>query len=293
MEKTIVFDGNNSSGNNNFDPNLLWAMMFGGGGFGGFGGGNFIWPFFLGAMLNGGWGGFGGGNNGIDFLSAQMNNTAGRDMLMQAINGKADAAAQLANMLGCRVGEVQSGIQALSNMVAQFSNQSGIGQMQIINALERGDASTAAQMFQCCCDIKGAIKDVAIGNERGFSSIAFNQERNKCDIEKAIADQTAQVLAGQRAAEMRELQDKIDRLREENGTYKTSAMTSQIVNQAVTPLYNSLNNLQGDVDKIKCKLPETYPVQYQPFTAIPNCLAYNLLGLNPLLGLNGNNNSFF
>ena len=88
------------------------------------------------------------------------------------------------------------------------------------------------------------------------------------------------------AAEMREMQNKIDALREENSTFKSSAMTSQIVGQAVAPINAVLAGLQQEVAGIKCKMPETATVPYQPFVAVPNCVAaqYGLYGVN---GANG------
>jgi hypothetical protein len=75
---------------------------------GGFGNGNWIWVLFLWMMWGGygnGFGGF-GGNNGTGFLANQLNNDAGRDLLLQAINGRADALGQLANILNTSVSNV-------------------------------------------------------------------------------------------------------------------------------------------------------------------------------------------
>ena len=81
---------------------------------------------------------------------------------------------------------------------------------------------------------------------------------------------------------MRELQNKIDALREENSTFKSSAMTSQIVGQAVAPINAVLAGLQKEVGAIKCAQPNTVTVPYQPFQAVPNCVAaqYGLYGCN-------------
>ena len=67
------------------------------------------------------------------------------------------------------------------------------------------------------------------------------------------------------------LWNKIDALREENSTFKSSAMTSQIVGQAVAPINQVLAGLQNEVAGIKCKLPETVTTPYSPFTAVPIC----------------------
>lgn len=260
--KTYVF-GENGNSQNQFDPNLIWASMLGGGGFGGYGGGNWIWPLFLLALWGGN--GFGGGNGmfggrGIGFLSDQINNNNGRDLLMQAINGNGNAIGQLATSLNCRAGDIQNALQSLSTQICQFSGQTGLGQQQIINALQSGDANLASQLAACCCDIKGAIKDVAIGQERGFSSVAYETQRQTCDIEKAIAASTSQILEGQRAAEMRDLQDKLDALREKN------AQQAVILNNAQQTAQFSamLAPIAEDLASIKCKLPKTEVVNVQP-----------------------------
>ena len=269
--KTYVFDGNNGSSNNQqFDPNMLWAMMFGGGGFGGYGGGNWIWPLFLLALWGGnGFGGFGGGNGlfggrGTAFLSDQINNNYGRNLLAQLINGNKEAIGQLSTQLGCKAGDIQNALNALQGQICQFSNQTGIGQQQIINALERGDANLASQLAACCCDIKGAIKDVAIGQERGFASVAYETQRQTCDIEKAIASSTSQILEGQRAAEMREMQDKLDALREKNAQQAVILNNAQQTSQFAA----MLAPIQADLAELKCnQVPVkkiACPEQYVP-----------------------------
>lgn len=68
-----------------------------------------------------------------------------------------------------------------------------------------------------------------------------------------------------------------------------SALTSQIVGQAVAPINQVLAGLQNEVAGIKCKLPETVTTPYSPFTAVPNCVAYQA----GLYGLNAANNAGF
>jgi hypothetical protein len=76
----MVPDGNNNS----LDPNLMLAMTQSGG----FGNGmNWMWPMFLFFMFpwlfNGGFGnGFANGFGGTGFLANQLNNDAGRDLLL-------------------------------------------------------------------------------------------------------------------------------------------------------------------------------------------------------------------
>lgn len=282
------------------DPNLLLAMNKGNGGFGE--GGWFMWVIFLFFLMGwggNGWGGF--GNNGRGgYVANEINNDYGRSLLMDAIGGNRNAISNLATQLNCTEGQIQGAINALTAQVGNVGNQVGMTGQQVINALQQGNMQLASQLAQCCCDNKMAIaqQTTALQNninailneqEKGFANVAYETQRQTCDIQGAIKNSTQQILDGQRAAEMRELQNKIDNLREENSTFKQSAMTNQIVGQAVAPINAFLANLQKDVDGIKCKLPETATVAYSPFTAVPNCVAAQM----GLYGINFANNGGF
>lgn len=292
--KTYVFGSEGASGSggmmsmlapllqkNGLDPNLLLAMNRNNGAFGGEGGW-FIWVIFLFFLM--GWGGNGWGNGNRPGLANEINNDYGRSLLMEAIGGNRNAISNLATQLSCSEGQIQSAISALSTQMQNVGNQIGMSGMQVINALQQGNMQIAQQIAQCCCDnkmaicqqtntLQTAINNVATGQERGFSSIAYETQRQTCELNSAIKNSTQLILDGQRAAEMREMQNKIDLLREDNSAYKSSAMTSQIVSSAVAPLNAAMAVLQGEVAGIKCKLPETVTTPYQPFVAVPNCVA--------------------
>lgn len=312
--KTYVF-GNEGTGSGNgmlgllapllqkngLDPNLLLAMNRNGNGFSN-DGGWFMWVIFLFFLMGwggNGWGGFGNNGRGAG-LANEINNDYGRSLLMEAIGGNRNALSNLATQLNCTEGQIQSAISALATQVQGVGNQVGMSGQQVINALQQGNMQIAQQLAQCCCDnklaicqqtntIQNAINSVATGQERGFSSVAYETQRQTCDLQNAIKSSTQQIIDGQRNAEMRELQNKIDNLREENSTFKSSAMTSQIVGQAVAPINAVLAGLQQEVAGIKCKLPETVTTAYQPFTAIPNCVAAQM----GLYGFNTVNNAGF
>jgi hypothetical protein len=82
-------------------------------------GGWFMWVIFLFFLMGWGGNGFGGfrnNNQGVDYLSNQINNDAGRELLMQAINGNGNAVNQLASTLNCSVSNIQ---QAISGVMSQ------------------------------------------------------------------------------------------------------------------------------------------------------------------------------
>lgn len=278
------------------DPNVLLAMK-GNNGFGGEGGW-FMWVIFLFFLMGwggNGWGGF--GNNGRGGLANEINNDYGRSLLMDAIGGNRNALSNLATQLNCTEGQIQSAISALTSQVQSVGNQVGMSGMQTINALQQGNMQIAQQIANCCCEnrlamcqqtgtLQNAINNVAVGQERAASSLAYATQQQTCDLHNAIKESTQTIVDGQKQAEFREMQNKIDALREENSTFKSSAMTSQIIGQSLAPVNAALAGLQSEVNAIKCAQPNTVTVPYQPFQAIPNCVAYQY-------GLNAANNAGF
>ena len=305
--KTYVF-GNEGTGSNGMlgllapllqkqgvDPNVLLAMK-GNNGFGGEGGW-FMWVIFLFFLMGwggNGWGGFGGNGRGSG-IANEINNDYGRSLLMDAIGGNRNAISNLATQLNCTEGQIQNAISNLTSQVQGVGNSVNMNGMQVINAIQSGNMQIASQLADCCCKVNNnitamdgniklamcqqtgalnnAINNVATGQERGFSSVAYETQRQTCDLQNAIKDSTQTIVDGQRAAELREMQDKLDHLREENSTFKSSAMTSQIVGQALVPINQVLAGLQKEVGEIKCAQPNTVTVPYQPFTTVPNCVA--------------------
>jgi hypothetical protein len=116
-------------GNNSIDPNLLMALNNNGG----FGGNNWMWILFLWLIWGyGGWGGNGfGGNGGNGFLSNQIANDSGRELLMNAIQGNRDSINSLANLLNTEVNTVQNGIFTLNNAITSVGTQVGMSGLQI------------------------------------------------------------------------------------------------------------------------------------------------------------------
>ena len=227
---------------------------------------------------------------------------------MQAVQRNGYDVQSLATALNTSSDAVMAAINSLGQQVCNIGSQMGMNTNQIITALMQGNNAIATQLAECCCKtnnaitamdgnvklamcqqtgaLTNAINNVAVGQERGFSNVAYETQRQTCDLHNAIKDSTQTIVNGQKQAEMREMQNKIDALREENSTFKSSAMTSQIVGQAIAPINAVLAGLQTEVAGIKCKLPETATVAYSPFTAVPNCVAaqYGLYGVN---GANG------
>lgn len=292
--KTFVFpDGGNGGGNSvlamlpallqkqGVDPNILALTGSGRGGFGGDGLFGVLLLFILfGAFAGNGFGGFGGnrgfGGNGQGGVYPILNNDANTAVIMQSVQRNGFDIQTLATALNTSSDAVMAAINALGSQICNLGNQMGQNTNQIVTAIMQGNNGIISQLCNCCCDLKQAIAGINTGLERGFSSIAFETQRQTCDITKSIENSTAQILAGQRAAEMREMQRELaerDRKIAEqavviNNGHQT-AIFGQMITQATAPIAQAVGALQGDVNGIKCKLPNTVSVPY------PDLRAYN------------------
>lgn len=201
-----------------------------------------------------------GNNNGGLFGNGNNSNSAEREMLMSAIQRNGTDLSQLAQSIGCSTGRLQDAIGEVSTQICNFAGQSGLSFQQVINSIQSGNAALASQLCQCCCDLKGAIKDVAIGQERGFASVAYETQRQTCDIEKAIAGSTSALTARLDAMEKSNLLDKLDALREKNAQQAVILNNAQQTSQFAA----MLAPITEDLASIKCKLPKTEVVNVQP-----------------------------
>ena len=294
------------------DPGLL-ALLNQNGGFGG--NGNWIWILFLWFLYgNNGWGNNGfGSNNGTGYLANQISNSEGRDLLLQAINGRADAAAQLASITNTSVETVKNGIFSLQNSINQVGNQVGLSGMQTINAIQAGDAALGRQLCECCCNMRydlsqqtNALQGQAANNfaasqlqaaqnqaatqlqmaqiesadqlavcqqTNALSSQAANNTNN---ILGAIQAQNAMITKEFCDLKERELQNKIDT----QGDIITQ-LRNQISNDHQTLQFNAaFHALDDKVDAIAAKQPNTVPVTWPNLVAVNNT-PYVGGGFNP------------
>ena len=102
----MIPDAVSGQSNTALDPNLLISQIMNNGGFGG--NGNWIWIIFLFLLFGrNGFGNYGDNVLGTGYLSNQINNTSGRDLLMQAINGNGSAIQNLSNMLNTNIESIK------------------------------------------------------------------------------------------------------------------------------------------------------------------------------------------
>ena len=283
MERTYVFNSDGSSGtgggsridinsllpgmmNKGIDPGVL-ALMNGNGGFGGQNG---IWGVIYLAIVasifgwnNGGFGGFGGRGNG---LPAELAGNAGRELLMQAIQGNASAINQMASTLNCSSQQIESALCNIQNSI-------GLTGTQIINAIQSGDNGIVNQLSTCCCNILQAVERqgaaTQLQNCQNMTALTNTMNANALSLRDGATANTQAILAKLGEMQNQAQQDKIASL-----TAQLAAAQSEIsqrnqnatilnsVGQQIAPLAAGIQALQSEVDGIKCKLPNTVSVPY-------------------------------
>ena len=265
---------------NNVLPWMLAGNNGWGNGLGGWGGG--ILGFFLGLLFGNGFGGWGngfggfGGGSGAGFLSNQINNDSGRELLMNAITSQGEAARtatqSLATMLGQDFNLVNGTIQTIQSALSSLALQQAVSVPQIINSIQSGNSALASQLCQCCCDNKLLITSQGyegqIATLNQTNQLGSQADRNTRSITDAIAAQTTLITKEFCDAKERDMQNEINTKNEIISTLKgqidnanqTAAITGYI-NSVVSPIAK-------EVDDIKCKMPNTVPVTWPNLAAV-------------------------
>ena len=288
--------------------NIPFSIPIGGNGGGLFGNGQNTIGELIGLAIvasifgwngNGGFGGFGGGHNGAaGFLSNQINNDAGRELIMQAVTSQGEqsrtAVQTLSTMLGQDFNLVNTQIQGIQNALNQVANTQGMSALQVINAIQAGNANLASQFSKCCCDNQLAMCQQTNALQQSINGVGQQVAAKAASDQLAMCQQTY-ALTDTMNRNYLNLDNKIDALESsrkdrelaakdaEIATLKSQNFTAGIVQQAVAPLNAQLAGLSKEVDDIKCKLPNTVNVQYPNLVAI-NATPYVSGGFYPGYG---------
>ena len=254
--KVFMFPDCNQGTNSSIDPALLMALNNGGMG----GNGNWMWIIFLfflypllrrgGFWGNDGDGSYNGGNcNGFGYLGNMINNNDGRQLLDAAINRNGASIDKLASMFGCSKDAIMGAINGVQQAICGIN--SNIADVKY--AMSLGNKDMAQQLASCCCDIREsitrgnydnqlqtvnqtnqlqqAINTVATNQERGFSNVTYETQRQTCDITTEIKNLGNQITAQFGNLANQALQDKLDSVREKN-----TALMNQLSNEHQTAI---------------------------------------------------------
>jgi len=273
-EKTVIIpDGQNNGWGNIPAVLALNGLGYNNGypyGGGLFGGGSGFGAGILGGLLGGLiWNGIGFGNWGMNSwgngggaaaasLGAQATAIGNTDTILRAIDGTDSDVRLLATTLNSDVNTVKTNLATLQNGLTALTGQTGLSAQQIINAIQAGDASLAASLCQCCCEMKQLV------TSQGYE----NQIRTLQQTETlggAIADLKSTMIEQFCNQERREMQATITR----QGDVITQLRNEADNARQTNALAAMLSPIAQEVNDIKCKLPATTTVQY------PNLVAFS------------------
>lgn len=256
-----------------------WLAMNNGGfgnNLGGWGGG--ILGFFLGLLFGNGWGngfgGFGGfgGGNGAGFLSNQIDNNAGRELLMNAINSNGEASraaiSNLATMLGQDYSQVSAAVAALQSGLNSLALQQAVSVPQIINSIQSGDAALQAKLCECCCENRLLTTqqgyEAQIRTIEQTNTLGSQADRNTASVVGAINDLKATTISEFCAARERDMQSKIDTQAD-----IITQLRNQVSNDRQTEAFNAaFNVLNQKITDLSARQPSTVPVVWPNLQAV-------------------------
>lgn len=270
----------NAFGGNKMDPNLVAALMNGRNNQDAWGGNGcwFLWIILLFGLFGRGFGGWGGNGAMASGLPQQLNTDYGNQLLLQAINGNRSAIEQISSSLGCTTSALQNSIGQIQMAISQVAGQAGTNYQGVVNAIQSQGCQIGNQICQCCCDTKSLINQSTCSIQSAVTNQGFegrietlnqtNQLQNAIStglaqnresansqfnlLSQKMDAQTAFLTAQFNGLEKRELQNKIDQLRDEKNALQASALTQQqtqnLINQlrpCAVPAYPSCSPYQS------------------------------------------------
>lgn len=197
-----------------------------------FGGANAMWNnpmmylVWLAVLGNGGL--FGNNRNGcgicqntelngrFDAIQAQIDTNHNNDVAMSAIQGNHNAIHELAGILNTSFTNVSSAVCDVRSAIKEVGGQVGFSAERVINAANVGDMNIITAIKDCCCQTQQNIIKMGYENqiqnlnqtntiqtgfdrtntgiERGFASVAYEAQRQTCDIINSGKDNTQRII---------------------------------------------------------------------------------------------------
>lgn len=200
-----------SNGNRRDDWGPMAAMM--NGGMNNWMNNPFAYMMFMALFRNGGFGfdnGNGAGTQGIEMqaqlnaIRTQLQDNQNADCIKAAIQGNGFAIGQLAQTLNIDFNTLQRCCCDVQAAIQQVGGQVGLSAERVINAANLGDCNIIQALQNCCCqtqrqmadfradmqlqnckdtgELRNGQRDLGFAITQGFSSTAYETQRQTCDI---------------------------------------------------------------------------------------------------------------
>jgi hypothetical protein len=172
----------------------------------------------------------------------------------------------------------------VQNALNQVANAQGINALQVINAIQSGNATLASQFQQCCCQNQLAMANQTSTLQQSINGVG-NQVQAKAAADQLATCQQTYALTDNMNRNFLAIDNKLDAMESSRKDREITALTAKVaqlesqnfttgvVQQAVAPVLGQIAALNKEVDDIKCKLPNTINVEY-PQVAVVNTTPY-------------------
>lgn len=188
-------------------------------------------------------------NSDFARLAAMGNQNNNTDLLMQAINGNKGAINTLSTNLNCDVKSIDNALCSIQNAIGKVGGEVGFSAERVINAVNAGDCNVIKAISDCCCTTQRSIDSVNLNLTQmnadnrlsicqqtntlqnaitsGFNTLS-SENATRFNILGAKIDAQTQIINDKFCQlEMREMQNKIDTLRDEKNALQSSALLQQ------------------------------------------------------------------
>jgi len=214
------------NGRQNESPMEAAALMGGGFGANQWMNNPFAYMMMMAVMREFGYGSGGWGNgqnaqniemqNQLQAIRSQLQDNQNSNLLMDAVKGNNTAIGQLASNLNCDFNTLNTAVCSVKSAVDSVAAATGFSAERVINAAQSGDASIVSALQNCCCQTQQSILKMGYENQlancqqtntlqngqrdlgqaitQGFSSTAYETQRQTCDIINAGAQNTQRII---------------------------------------------------------------------------------------------------
>ena len=245
---------------------------------------------FLLGLVFGNWGGFGGfgngfgGGNAAASLGAQATANSNTELLMNAINGTDADIRQLATMANSDFDSMKTALATISAGLTNVGSQIGLSSLQVVNAIQSGNAALASQLCQCCCENRLAMCQLGNTIGQGFAGVQ-QSIANKAAADQLATCQQTYSLTDTMNKNFIALDNKIDAMESARKDREITALTAEVAKlesekytaavaqQSVAPVIGQLNALSQEVAAIKRCQPATITLPDNSKTVVPTIWA--------------------
>jgi len=149
-------------------------------------------------------------------LQNQISDNQNINNVTAAIQNNASAMREIANATNTNIDFVKQSLCNLNSAVQQVGGAVGFSSERVINAVQSGDAAVTSALQNCCCQTQQAILKMGYENQlancqqtntlqngqrdlgqaitQGFSSTAYETQKQTCDIINAGAQNTQRII---------------------------------------------------------------------------------------------------